>query len=71
MGVNKDIRKKIDGLKRDRRKHLLKLDREIRKEVPDQGLIKKWRSEIAQRGAGIGLLEHRLKRRRNYAARKG
>jgi len=55
-------RKAIDSLQSRIWEHETKIQRELEKDVPDQGLIKHWQKEIAAFEKGIQQAQKRLGR---------
>lgn len=64
LGKNKDIRKAIRGLDANVWKHKLKIESELLKPRPDEGLISGWKREIKAGEDRIGRLKRRLKKER-------
>lgn len=64
MGITRDIRKKIEAHRRMIAEHEAKIQTELQKPHPDEGLIELWEKQIANARAQIKRLERRLKRRR-------
>ena len=62
MGVNKQIRKKIETRQRRIREHMKKIREEANSDFPDQELMKHWKHEIEVWQDQIEKLERRLGR---------
>lgn len=64
MGANKNIRRNIEGHKKQLAEHLLKLDNELKRDFPNQGLVAKWEKDIRNIRKHIATLESKLPGRR-------
>ena len=62
MGRNKDLRKKIAGLRDIIAEHETKIRVELSKDNPDESLIGYWEREIATWKATVARLTRRLER---------
>ncbi|MCL6529762.1 MAG: hypothetical protein N2313_05870 [Meiothermus ruber] len=61
MGNNKQIRKRIAGLAAQILIHQNKIKQEMRKAIPDVGLVAKWKKEIRAWQQELARLKKRLK----------
>jgi hypothetical protein len=62
MGKNKDLRKQSAGYLRVIEKHRRKLEEELRKSQPDEGLVRKWRNDIEIFTAQLEETERKLRK---------
>lgn len=62
MGKNKQLRKRITGLYRVIEAHQLKIQDELRKNLPDAGFIRKWEREIDIARKAVRKLQQRLEK---------